>query len=322
MNLLLNVRESNIEGSNFSLEETQQIFTLNRVFSIVYFLIIKILKMKKNILIIGLICLYCQAYTQQLIPQFNKTVTFLYVLQDGVYKPYGTGFLVSIPAKNNQGNYVYLVTAKHVLQEPNHTGLNNIFARFNTKDSSQQFYIPLIWSGPKKTVYTHSDESIDLSIIQITPPQNLNYISIPIDLIAKRSEYDSLKINVGTDVFFTGLFTGYTGTKTINPITRFGKLCLIPKELIEFDNFKRELLLMESMTFGGNSGSPVLFQYTNGITTSVKLAGIVLGSFNQTLSNNKNDLIAMSNIGISAITPAEFILDILNNSELAKLRIE
>lgn len=278
----------------------------------------------KNLLLAILVSFsFLTAYSQELVQQFNKTVTFLYSFINNELKPHGTAFLVSIPAKNQKGNYIYLVTAKHVLHTENKQKLNVIYAKFNTKDSSEMFTITLNWTGQNKTVFTHADTSIDLAIIPIVVPSNLEYKHIRIDQIIKRSDFDSLKVNVGTDVFFTGLFTAYIGTKSINPIFRFGKICLIPREKIEFDKVNRELLLVESSSFGGNSGSPVICQFQNKGSTHVRLAGVVLGSFNQgqiLAKGNNQDIIAWSSIGISAITPSDFILEILNIAELENKR--
>lgn len=266
-------------------------------------------------------------FTQSLIPQYNKVVSFLYVLNNGNYEPYGTGFLVSIPAKTRVGSYyIYLVTAKHVILDQNKVPLMNIYAKFNnTKDSSEMFKIDLIWTGSNKVVYLHSDSTIDLAVIPVVLPSNLDYKFIDSKQIIMRSEYEKENINIGTEIFFTGLFTRYIGSKTINPIFRFGKLCLIPNEKIEFDKINREILLIESSTFGGNSGSPVFFHYIKGNSTYVRLAGVVLGSFNQGQILGKpisKDSVVWSSLGISAITPSEFINDILNGSELVNKRKE
>ena len=265
------------------------------------------------------------SFSQELVPQFNKTVNFLYVAGVNEFLPQGTGFLVSVPAKTQGGNYIYLVTAKHVLFNSDKKPLNTIFARFNTKDSSEMFNVPLIWEGPKKSVHVHSDQSVDLAVIPIVVPQNLEYRYIGMGQIISRKDFDSLKVNVGTEVFFTGLFTSYIGTKKINPIFRFGRLSLLPEERIYFEGIERNLLLIESSSYGGNSGSPVIFQYTSGNTRFVSLGGVIFGSFNQgqilAKANNK-DVVAWSSLGISAITPSEYILDILNTPELSNRRTQ
>jgi hypothetical protein len=262
----------------------------------------------------------------QLISQFNKTVTFLYTGVPGnQLVPYGTAFLVAIPSKMPNANYIYLVTAKHVLETADKKPLNVIYAKFNTVDSDELFQIPLVWNGPNRNVFLHPDPTVDLAVLPVVLPNNLIYKFIPIEQIGRRSEFDSLHIDIGTEAFFTGLFTSYTGNKNLKPIFRFGRLCLIPDEPIEFDNQYRNLLLIESASFGGNSGSPVIFSYQNGPLTSVRLEGIILGNFNQGQllgKANDKDIIAWSSMGISAITPSEYILDILNGPELSNRRLQ
>jgi hypothetical protein len=141
--------------------------------------------------------------------------------------------------------------------------------------------------------------------------------------IINRGSYDSLKINVGTDVFFTGLFTAYLGTKKITPIFRFGKVSLLPKEKIVFEGLERELILIESASFGGNSGSPVVFNFNIRDKNFVMIAGVISGGFSQGQvlgKSSSQDIIAWNSMGISAVTPSHFILEILNSVELESLR--
>ena len=279
--------------------------------------------MKKYILLIVYCLFYFTISAQNHVAQFNKTVSFIYISsQNDEYNPIGTGFLVSVPTKRDSTlSLVYFVTAKHVIQNSNGDYLNTIYPRFNTKDGlSQIFKTDLVSYGIKKNVYVHSDETIDLVIIPVVIPNNVDYKHIPINQFINRDNYKNENVNVGTEVFFTGLFTPYIGSKTINPIFRFGRICLIPNEKIEFAKVRRDIILIESSTFGGNSGSPVIFTYKN----KVGLGGVILGSFNnnQVFETDVSKVnIFTSNLGISAITPSEFIIEILNSPELTKIRM-
>lgn len=218
---------------------------------------------------------------------------------------------------------IYIVTAKHVLYIKDNP-LREISIRYNVKDSTEIANLSLIWSGQNKNVFVHPDPSVDIAVLPVRV-SGIDFIHIPVNQIIKKSDYDSLKIDVGTDVFFTGLFTAYTGVKNITPIFRFGKVCLITNEKIEFEGMERELILIESSSFGGNSGSPVIFQYRDKVGIHVSLGGVVLGSYNsvQILGKSEDqDVVAWSSMGISAVTPSEFILEILNLPELKKLRSE
>lgn len=262
--------------------------------------------------------------SQNLVSQFSKTVVFIFVNVDGGKIPNGTGFLVGIPSTLQTGKFIYIVTAKHVLQDKNGQYFDNVSVKFNTlKDSSEYFKLDLNSKGDHKNIFIHQDESVDLAVIPVIIPNHLDYKTIPYTSIIKMSDYESEQINIGTNVFFTGLFTAYVDSKRINPIFRFGKLSLIPTEKIMFAKKMRDLLLIESSSFGGNSGSPVIYEYKKSGKEIVKLAGVVLGHYSQKniiKDNDEESLEVLSSLGITAITPSEFILDILNYPNLMKLR--
>lgn len=265
---------------------------------------------------------------QNLISQFERTVTFFYTKNNKQnLQAQGTGFLMFIPASDTTKRYIYLITAKHVLLDTNDSPLNLIYAKFNTKDSTELLKVTLKWSGSEKTVFIHPDSTVDLAIIPVIMPQRLDFTLIPAKDLIYKSEYDSLGINVGTDVFFTGLFTAFTGNKSIYPIFRFGKICLIPRERIEFNGELKDLVLLETSSFGGNSGSPVIFKYINPSNkrTTVKTAGVLIGGFERKrlIARDKftnKEIFDTNSIGISAIVPADYIHEILYGAELSSKR--
>jgi hypothetical protein len=98
-----------------------------------------------------------------------------------------------------------------------------------------------------------------------------------------------------------------------------------------------ELYLLETQSYGGNSGSPVFFylgadRNPGSMTLGppvLKLAGIMRGSFNENRAINfvRPDVvppipISSQNIGIAAVTPAYLLQEILLSQGLRKLRAE
>jgi len=71
----------------------------------------------------------------------KKVVTFIFpadaqgnlLLRDNNPVPYGTGFFVGIKDDAGNGVYGYLVTAKHVLKDPQGNDFNRVFLRLNRK---------------------------------------------------------------------------------------------------------------------------------------------------------------------------------------------
>lgn len=97
----------------------------------------------------------------------------------------------------------------------------------------------------------------------------------------------------------------------------------------------RNLYLLETTTYWGNSGSPVYFALQrrpkpipNGIVlgteTYFKLAGIINGFFGQyvpgAIVETKMTPFEMVNFGIAAVTPAYLLRDILYSEELKRQR--
>lgn len=271
--------------------------------------------MKKILFVILFAFLLFKSYSQNLVPQFVKSVVFLYHFKD-IKKDsidIGTAFIVAYPAKKTGLFHLYLITAKHVLMKGN-VPFNEVSIRFNTKESTKHESISLIWTGDNKNVFVHKDKSVDLAIIPILISTKVaEFISIPVAAIYRKTSFDSLGINVGSEVFFTGMFKEYMGNKKNSPIVRFGRISLLPQEPVPFAGFNREVFFIESSSFGGNSGSPVFFHYTTNTEKGVILGGVVLGYY-----SSETQL----NTGITAITPAEYIIDILQYPEVARLRTE
>src|SRR6185295_15754348 len=110
---------------------------------------------------------------------------------------------------------------------------------------------------------------------------------LPFKYLAGVDDVHKLGITEGTEVFFTGLFLqNLTDSKNV-PIVRFGRVALAPGEPVLWAGVPRDLVLIESMSFGGNSGSPVFFYLgADRVPGSlyvgppeIKLAGVMMGAF-------------------------------------------
>jgi len=124
------------------------------------------------------------------------------------------------------------------------------------------------------------------------------------------------------------------GTRRNYPVVRFGRVALIPDERINIAGSDAHLYLIESGSYGGNSGSPVYFylgsdREVGSVTVGppiLKLAGVMSGSFVDlqpiSVIETATIPIARSNMGIAAVTPAYKLHQILFGSELKKHRGE
>jgi hypothetical protein len=273
-------------------------------------------------------------------PDVKDAVAFVLRAGDkpGELVPYGTAFFVGVPDPKNGGrSFVYLVTAKHVFQTPDHKWLPQVFVRLNTKeDSSELLQVPIVISGEKKTVFLDPDSTVDIAVVPADPKtldeKKVDFKVIPLNMITTEDDFKSLKITEGSEVFFTGLFSPYLGTKKNYPVVRFGRVALITKEKIRFVDEDLDLYLVETGSYGGNSGSPVFFYLgaerglgvINVGSPVIKLAGVMKGSFldQQPIrsAESTSTPVSVANMGIAAVVPAYKLYGILLSEELKKQR--
>jgi hypothetical protein len=248
----------------------------------------------------------------------------------------GTAFFVGVknPSKNQLA--VYLVTAKHVLQAKPGEFFPRVHVRLNRKDgTSDSLPWDLETSGTKKNVFMHSNPLVDIALIPWVPDQKLYDYKVVLDGdIVSKEDVKQLNITEGPEVFFTGLFLSHAGDQRISPIVRFGRIALMTDELIEWsDEGRLSLYVVESASYGGNSGSPVLLflgpERVPGVglvagPRLIKLAGVMKGAFGELspikMINAASIPVARANIGVAAVVPAYQLREILFGTELKKQR--
>ncbi len=269
-------------------------------------------------------------------PEIKSVVCFLFIEKDAKLIPNGTAFFVLVgdPSKPTSTKG-YLVTAKHVLYKPDTTEfLDKVYFRLNKKSGGSEVgTIPIKVQGNNQTVFLHSDSSVDLAVIPFHPDQaKFDFKFLPEKFITTQEDYTKLKIREGTDIFFTGLFTPFSGAKRNYPIVRFGRVALVTDEKIEWNGIQMTLYLIEAGSYGGNSGAPVFFYLgTDREPGSInigkpvlKLAGIMQGTFLDAqkikVINTKTTPISLSNMGIAAVVPAYKLHELLFSTELRRQR--
>lgn len=291
--------------------------------------------MKIKLLSALLFYLFYSSISATQIPQeVKKCVAFIFTGEKAdSLKPYGTGFFVSIQDSIDSVIYGYFVTAKHVLKDKNNNYFENIFIRLNKKNgSSDTIAVPLFNKGKPKFV-VDIDPTVDIAIIPAFPDTKIyDYLFIPHNMITTKEMFIKENIREGDDVFFTGLFTPHYGREYNLPIVRFGKVALISEEKVFWDSLLTDLYLIETTSFGGNSGSPLFFYLSGdripGVISpggKLLLAGIVKGYFGEStrpgLVETKSKFVwPFENSGIAAIVPAYKLYDLLFSDRLKKLR--
>jgi hypothetical protein len=263
----------------------------------------------------------------------KKVVCFVYVPDaHGDPTPNGTGFFVfvKLTASPDMAQF-YLVSAKHVFTDQA-TGkfYPRFWVRVNRFHGGAEL-VKIELSDPDLQVYRHpTDNTVDIVVLPVIINQTIyDYKAVPEDMLTSREEFHQLRIAEGSDVFFTGLFVSFQGQQKNYPIVRFGRVAMVTEEKVPWsepgarDPVLLDLYLIETMSFGGNSGAPVFFYLgadrepgiLNAGAPVLKLAGIMKGSFDQRnpIGILQTNAIAVSqeNIGIAAVVPAYLLHEIL-----------
>jgi hypothetical protein len=286
--------------------------------------------------------------------EIAKTVTFVFLANErGELRIHpetrapvanGTAFFVLVNNENGPGGYGYLVTAKHVLLDERGQFFPRVFVRINDKSSGSVFVaVDLKTAGSEQNVFSHTDATVDIAVIPALPDQTkFDFLAVPSSMIHTKEAFRKTTIAPGSDVFFAGLFAPHYGEKANTPIFRFGRVAMLPTDRIRWQSDPAkppefvELYLLETMSFGGNSGSPVFFSQGADRepgkiiigAPEITLAGVMRGNFNEPRiggfiqTPDAMSPVFAQNVGIAAVTPAYFLHDILYSETLKKARAD
>jgi hypothetical protein len=308
----------------------------------------------KRLIFLALTCVImcARAEAASIPPDTTKVVSFIFLADTlgnlakdagGNPRPWGTGFFLGIKVGDGTHFSGYLVTAKHVLKDEEGHDLRTVYVRMNSKEGDPQFArLDLIENNTSK-VFTHSDPSVDIAVVPVVPDEKtIDFKILPEEMLTTKESFSELKISEGSDIFFIGLFTSFYGQHRNFPIVRFGRVAMISSEKIPWRDRptspvqEADLYLLETQSYGGNSGSPVFFylgpDHVPGQIyigpAQIRLAGIMRGTFLngspiQFLQSPTASIpYSTQNVGIAAVSPSYLLRDILYSEPLLRLRAE
>lgn len=196
--------------------------------------------------------------------------------------------------------------------------------------------VPLTGDGAL-SVYEHP--TVDLAVIPCLPDQSvIDFQFIPDEMMTTKAGFPELHISEGSDVFFSGLFAQFIGQNRNYPITRFGRVAMMPDEKIPWQDAEGrplemvDLYLLETQSFGGNSGSPVFFYLGSDRVPGsivlgspvIKLAGVIKGTFRDAsplvMANQNVIPLSLQNVGIAAVVPSYHLHEILFSEPVKSLK--
>ena len=231
-----------------------------------------------------------------------------------------------------------MASLNRILLDSQKQYFQKIFLRLTRKSGGTEA-VPWTLIGGERSprIYTHNDETVDIAVIPCPPGSDkYQYKLIPVNMITTKEVFTQMNIKEGDEVFFTGLFTPFTGSERNYPIVRFGRVAMIPNERILWKDQMSYLYLIECQSFGGNIDSPVYFHF-NALREPelirfdqprIHLAGVMIGHFldfspiGVGVVDEVEIPFSLENVGIAAVVPAYYLYEILFSEELKKARVD
>jgi hypothetical protein len=271
----------------------------------------------------------------QIPDDIRKCVVFLKYRDSNQNEQFaGTGFFIGTKQENSV--FVYLVTAKHVvagIESKSKDG--KVLIKMNNKNGGSQ----LIESNVHDWVDNPEDTSVDIKVLACMPSPELDWLALPMSIIATDDVIKKQSIGVGDELFITGLFVHHSGQAHNIPIIRVGNIAAMPDEKVSTKDLGSiDAYLIEARSIGGLSGSPVFVNLDSlragMIIMSAKQKGFggriyyLLGMMHGHIDANESEFDGVTqnikssriNTGIGIVVPATKLLEIINQPKFQEER--
>lgn len=185
---------------------------------------------------------------------------------------------------------VYAVTARHVIDGLRKLGVTDVQLRVNKKDDTDP--LQTLSTEISKWVVHPSDDTIDAAVLELGIPGDLDHLAIPYSMFVTPQVLSNNEVDLGDEVFISGLFKHHYGGSRNIPIVRVGNLAALNEEKVSTKEYGLiDAYLVEARSIGGLSGSPAFLNLghsrmidgrlkaVNGAEAMVYLLGLVHGHF-------------------------------------------
>jgi len=232
--------------------------------------------------------------------------------------PQATGFFVCVPFAAPQlasKRFGYFITAAHVAK-----GLSGrpIYFLVNKRGGG----LATVEAWGDEWLGHPTDRSADVAAIPVGLNPEADLSCVATKHFIGQMDFANDSVNVGDEVFITGLFTEAVGQHRVLPIVRHGNLAMLPDEQIQTDMGYADVHLIEARSIGGVSGSPV---FVRTVEDKIRLLGLMHGHWDIKESELNDPSICQDrkhgvNLGIAIVVPAIKILETINSAEQLEWR--
>jgi SEC-C motif len=264
-------------------------------------------------------------------PELRDSVVFIGAWENKEFSPRATGFIVAVEQEGL--DWSYLVTAQHVIE-----GLlrakQDVYVRVTMKGRT---WLRPIGPIPLTAWTFHPNNAERAADVAVAPIDTLE-----IDFKALRLSGESslactperFKVYLGTEVAVIGLLINHFGKKKSVPVVRTGCIAALREEPVNTKCGELDAYLIEAMSVGGLSGSPVFVNVPGQRLVDGKpvpviesaLLGMMHGHFD--VRDNNSDVVEGDNslrsinTGIAVVIPAERIVETLAHPRCIERRRE
>jgi S1-C subfamily serine protease len=247
---------------------------------------------------------------------------------DGTKKWMASGFLygefIEKRADGNSDYYTYLVTNRHVLNDQ-----SKIFVRFNPQgdEAAKEYELALRDEAGKPKWFSPPDPNIDVAVLSVNAgflrEQQIKFqFFISDQLMADRRKAGELGVSEGDGVYVLGFPLDLVGGLRNFVIVRQGVIARIRDFLAE----SSKEFLIDSFTFPGNSGGPVV---TRGEIVAVQgtkaesrsyLIGVVKSyvAYRETavsLQTQRPRITFEENSGLASVVPMDYVREAIKEHQ-------
>jgi hypothetical protein len=182
----------------------------------------------------------------------------------------------------------------------------------------------------KNWLFHPNDDSIDVAIIEMGIPAEADHLAVPFSRAATEQVFEDNEVELGEEVFISGLSRHHFGNRRNIPIVRVGSLAALDEEKIDDEI---EGYLVEARSTGGMSGPPVFLnlgivrkiggevKHFTGSTASIHLLGLVHGHFLEKRNKDKPARAPKDaadediNAGIVIVVPIKNVMAVVDEYE-------